>query len=118
MLVFPAKGRHSLVMGLNQGQGGPANLLKPGTSWLDAKVSFATQDRYLAAAAMMIWQITRQIRAAQGERRMTITDLSEMGGLRRQTVSQALMGEVWPDTQTLLRLCSTVGLELKVLPKE
>ena len=118
MLVFYLRARHSLVMGQNQVPGGPASLLKTGTSWLDSKVAFGAQDRKLAEAARMIWTITRQMRAAQGERRLSITELSVKADLRRQTVAQALMGEVWPDTQTLLRLCAVLDLELNVTAKE
>ena len=97
---------------------GPASLLKKNASWLDSKVVFATKDDQLADAAMMIWKVTRQLRAAQGEQGLSNSALGFNSGVRRQTVSDVLMGLVWPDTRTLGRICSALGLELTTVNQE
>ena len=107
-----------LLMGQNQPSVGPASLLKKGSSWLDKKVAFATSERQLAEAAMMVWKITYKLREVQGARRISISSLSLTAGLRRQTVAEVLMGVVWPDTRTLLRLCAVLDVELTVIDKE
>lgn len=105
-------------MAQNSGPSGPATLVKAGANWLDAKVVFSTPDKHLAEAAMMVWQITKRLRAVQGERRLSNFNLSLMARVRRQTVSDVLMGVVWPDTKTLLKLCSALDLELTLINKE
>ena len=106
-----------LLMGQNQSSVGPASLLKKGSSWLDRKVVFATPEKELAEAAMMVWKITYKLREVQGARRISISSLSLSAGLRRQTVAEVLMGVVWPDTRTLLRLCAVLDVELTVTDK-
>ena len=107
-----------LLMAQNLGSVAPASLLKEGTSWLDQKVVFVTPEKELADAAMMVWKITYKLRQAQGARRLSNFSLSVSAGLRRQTVSDVLMGVVWPDTRTLLRLCAVLDLEITVISKE
>ena len=104
-------------MAQTQGNAGPASLLKSGSNWLDSNAQFVSRDLELAAAAKMVWAITRKLRGAQGERNLSTSSLSIKANLRRQTVAQALMGEVWPDIQTLTKLCSTLGLELNLIEK-
>ncbi len=106
-----------LLMAQNLGSVGPASLLKKGTSWLDQKVVFVTPRKELAEAAMMVWKITYKLRQAQGARRLSSFTLSALAGLRRQTVADVMMGEVWPDTRTLLRLCAVLDLEITVVNK-
>lgn len=107
-----------LLMGQKQSSVGPASLLKKGTSWLDKKVVFVTSERQLAEAALMVWKITYKLREVQGARRISISSLSSSAGLRRQTVAEVLMGVVWPDTRTILRLCAVLDVELTVIDKE
>ena len=107
-----------LLMAQKQASVGPASLLKNGSSWLDRKVVFATPEKELAEAAMMVWKITYKLREVQGARRISISSLSLSAGLRRQTVAEVLMGVVWPDTRTLLRLCAVLDVELTVIEKE
>ena len=107
-----------LRMVQKQASVGPASLLKKGSSWLDAKAVFASKDKELADAAMMIWEITYKLRQNQGAKRLSNFSLSIKAGMRRQTVSDVLMGVVWPDTRTLLRLCAVLNLELTVIDKE
>jgi lambda repressor-like predicted transcriptional regulator len=118
MLVFWVKGGHSLVMKENNAPAGPATLLKQGSSWLDAKPTFVAKNSSHAAAAKMNWEIARRIRAAQGERGISDSELSDRAGLRRQTVANVLMGVVWPETRTLMRICAVLELEITVVSKE
>ena len=97
---------------------GPASLLKKGSSWLDPQVEFDESDKSLAGAAASLWNVTRQIRARQGERGYNNSALGALSDVRRQTVSDVLMGVVWPDTRTIGRLCSVLGLELATRNKE
>ena len=64
---------------------------------------------------MMLWKITKQLRARQGELKLSDTALSYAAGVRRQTVADVLMGAVWPDTRTLGRICASLKLDLTVL---
>ena len=98
--------------------GGPAGLLKKGTSWLDGKVVFATKDRQLADAAMMLWKISRKIRGRQGELGYSNSALGHEAGVRRQTVADVAMGTTWADAVTLGRICSVLGLELMASVKD
>ena len=91
---------------------GPAGLLKTGSSWLDDKASFTTDDPGLEQAAVMLWSISAAIRARQGQLRLSVTALADKSGVRRQTVTDVTMGTTWPDAATLARICSTLGLEI------
>lgn len=104
-------------MGTGTESVGPASLLKTGTSWLDARAVFSTDDRQLTEAATMLWNVSRQLRARQGEMQLSNTALSYAAGVRRQTVADVLMGAVWPDTRTLGRICSALNLELTTINK-
>jgi hypothetical protein len=104
-------------MALTEESVGPATLLKKGSSWLDSKVVFAVREKAVADAAMMVWKITKQLRARQGERGLSNTALSDLARIRRQTVSDVLMGVVWPDTRTLMRLCAALDLEITTVDK-
>jgi len=97
---------------------GPASLLKVGTSWLDAKAIFVTKDGKLADAALMLWKVTKQLRARQGEMRLSNTALSYLADVRRQTVADILMGVVWPDTRTLGRICASLKLEITTMDRD
>jgi len=97
---------------------GPAGLLKKGTTWLDAKVVFATKDDDLAAAAMMVWKISKQIRIKQGELRLSSSDLAFKAKITRQTATNIAMGTTWPDARTLGLLCSVLGLEITAILAE
>ena len=92
--------------------GGPAALLKKGSSWLDAKVVFDTKDHELDDAAMMAWRISRKIRGRQGEFGYSNRELGDKAGVQRQTVAAVVMGTTWADSITLGRICSVLGLEL------
>ncbi len=100
-----------------QGSLGPASLLKAGSRWLDLKVEFDPEDEHLAGAAASLWSVTRQLRAKQGERGYSNSELGALADVRRQTVSDVLMGVVWPDTKTLGRICSVLGVELTTTAK-
>jgi len=91
---------------------GPASLLKEGSSWLDPKAVFDDNDKALADAAASLWNVTRQLRARQGERGMSNSMIGALATVRRQTVSDVFMGVVWPDTRTLGRICSVLGVEI------
>lgn len=105
-------------MALSKDSVGPASLLKKGTSWLDPKVVFTTKNDQLADAAAMIWKVTRQLRARQGEISLSNSALGFKSGVRRQTVADVLAGAVWPDTRTLGRICSALGLDLTTINQE
>jgi DNA-binding phage protein len=94
---------------------GPAGLLKSGSSWLDDKASFATDDPGLEQAAVMLWNISAAIRARQGQLRLSITALADKSGIRRQTVTDVTMGTTWPDAATLARICSVLNLDLTAI---
>lgn len=96
---------------------GPASYLLPGYNWLDDKVAFRSVDRGLGEVALMLWKITRQMRARQGERGLSNYEIGWMSGVRRQTVSEVLMGKGWPDTKTLGTMCLVLDLDLSTIDK-
>jgi len=102
-------------MAISESAVGPASLLKEGSSWLDPRAVFDEKDKALADAAASLWNVTRQLRAKQGERGYSNSMIGALATVRRQTVSDVLMGVVWPDTRTLGRICSVLGLELTVV---
>jgi len=104
-------------MAISESAVGPASLLKEGSSWLDPKAVFDEKDKALADAAASLWNVTRQLRAKQGERGYSNSMIGALATVRRQTVSDVLMGVVWPDTRTLGRICSVLGLELTTVEK-
>jgi hypothetical protein len=73
---------------------GPAGLLKKRTSWLDAKVVFATKDDPLEAADMALWKISKKGRARQGELGLTDLALSDNAGIQRQTLASITLERV------------------------
>lgn len=93
---------------------GPVSMLKAGSSWFDDAPKFKTQDSELAAAARMLWQITRKLRARQGERGYSDYQLGWMSGVRRQTVADVMNGASWADSKTLGKIAGVLGLELTV----
>lgn len=97
---------------------GPAGLLKKRNNWLDDKVVFAIKDDNLEDAARSMWRLTAAMRARQGQLNLSVTDLADSAKVRRQTVTDLLMGRTWADTRTLGLLCSVLGLQLDaVLPE-
>jgi hypothetical protein len=97
---------------------GPAGLLKKKSNWLDDKVVFAIKDDNLEAAAQNMWRLTRAMRARQGQMNLSVTDLADSAKVRRQTVTDLLMGRTWADTRTLGLLCSVLGLSLEAVVPE
>ena len=105
-------------MALLQEPTGPASLLVSNSNWLDAHALFTARDQELAGAALMLWEITRQLRARQGERGLSNSALGVKSGVRRQTIADVLMGQVWPDTKTLFRIASVLGLEITTINQD
>lgn len=105
-------------MALNQDFAGPSTLLVTNSNWLDPAALFTARDEELSRAALMIWQITRQLRARQGERGLSNSALGVKSGVRRQTIADVLMGQVWPDTKTLFRIASALGLDITTINQD
>lgn len=118
--VLPPRAYHQREAWAMKGGGegkGPAAFLSPGSSWLDSKVTFRLppgEPASIQAACHSIWEISRAIRARRGELRLSQVDVADRAGIRRQTLADIETGTRWPDASSLLRVCSTVGLEFEI----
>ena len=61
--------------------------------------------------------IIAQITAARIEQGITASQLAEKVGIGRSAMSQIESGRVRPRVETLEKLCSVLGCELKIQPR-
>ena len=100
---------------------GPASLLAEGSAWLDVRPEFQGDDAAgsgSSRAAAELCQLTRALRAEQGARGLSVSELASRAGVRRQTVSDILAGITWPDAASLIFIGAALGLRLGLRPWE
>lgn len=67
----------------------------------------------MSQAAAELCRLTRELRAEQGARGMTASELASRAGVRRQTVSDILSGITWPDAASLIMIAAALGLRIE-----
>lgn len=91
---------------------GPAGYLAAGSSWTDDEVSFDAPDELTEAVCRTLWDLAATMRARRGATGLTVTQLAEAAGVRRQTATDILAGRSWPDLATIARLAQVLGLRV------